>query len=105
MKETPRQANLLLANLSKAFSNAELWGLRPDQSNPCRKIKRYPESHRERFLSVVELARVGAAIREAESEGLPWPEDGAPKSKHLPKPENRRTPMDANLDALGRPAF
>jgi integrase len=91
MRETPRQANLLLAHLSKTFSNAELWGLRPDQSNPCRHIKRYAENHRERFLSVTELERLGAAMREAETEGLPWPENGKPKSKHLPKPENCRT--------------
>lgn len=91
MKETPRQANLLLANLSKAFANAELWGLRPNQSNPCRHIKRYPENHRERFLSVEELERLGAAMNEAETEGLPWLESGKAKSKHLPKPENRRT--------------
>ena len=91
MKDKPRQANLTLAHLSKAFSNAELWGLRPDGSNPCRRIKRYPENHRERFLSPAELARLGAALREAETEGLPWPDDGAPKSKHTPKPENRRT--------------
>ena len=43
----PRQANLILAVLSKAFSLAELWEMRPEGSNPCRKIKRYPESHRE----------------------------------------------------------
>lgn len=91
MAETPRQANLLLAQLSKAFANAELWGLRPDGSNPCRKIQRYPEKHRERFLSPVELSRLGAALREAETEGLPWPDDGKPKSKHFVKPENRRT--------------
>jgi integrase len=91
MVGTPRQANLLLANLSKAFANAELWGLRPEGSNPCRKIEGYPENHRERFLSPAELGRLGAALREAETDGLPWPDDGKPKSKHLAKPENRRT--------------
>jgi integrase len=98
MGKTPRQANMLLAHLSKAFANAELWGLRPDGSNPCRKIKRYPEKHRERFLSVAELTRLGAALREAEADGLPWPDNGKPKSKHLVKPENRRT-------AIGRGAL
>jgi hypothetical protein len=41
--------------LSKAFSLAELWEMRPEGSNPCRKIERYPERHRERFLSAEEL--------------------------------------------------
>ena len=37
--------------LSKMFSLAEVWGLRPDGSNPCRHVKRYKENKRERFLS------------------------------------------------------
>ena len=57
--ETPRQANLILAVCSKVFNLAELWGMRPDGSNPCRKIERYRENHRERFLSGEELSRLG----------------------------------------------
>jgi hypothetical protein len=38
MKATPVQANRVLALLSKAFSNAEGWALRPENSNPCRLI-------------------------------------------------------------------
>lgn len=69
---TPRQANLILAVCSKAFSLAELWQMRPENSNPCSKIERYPENHRERFLSTDELRRLGAALRQAETAGLPW---------------------------------
>jgi integrase len=72
----PRQANLILAVCSKAFSLAELWGMRPEGSNPCRKIDRYPERHRERFLSAEELGRLGATLRRAETEGLPWKNGG-----------------------------
>ena len=72
----PRQANLIIAVLSKAFSLAELWEMRPEGSNPCRKIERYPERHRERFLSAEELARLGAVLRRAETEGLPWKNGG-----------------------------
>jgi len=94
MKATPRNANKQLAILSKVFSNAELWGLRAENSNPCRKIKQYPQNSRERFLSDVEVKRLGDAIREAESEGLPWliAVEGD-KAKHLAKPENRRSPI------------
>ena len=67
---TPRQANLILSVCSKVFNLAELWEMRPDGSNPCRKIERYRERHRERFLSAEELARLGAILREAESRGL-----------------------------------
>ena len=89
---TPRQANFVLAICSKAFSLAEVWNMRPDGSNPCRRIERYPENERERFLSGKELGRLGAMLRLAESNGLPWTVNEArPKSKHLPKVENRRT--------------
>jgi integrase len=73
---TPRQANLVLAVCSKAFSLAEIWEMRPEGSNPCRKIERYPERHRERFLSAEELGRLGATLRRAETEGLPWKNGG-----------------------------
>jgi integrase len=90
--ETPRQANFVLAVCSKAFSLAELWAMRPEGTNPCTKIERNPENTRERFLSIDELGRLGTTLRRAESEGLPWNVDtDKPESKHLPKPENRRT--------------
>ena len=62
MKDTPRQANQTLAVLSKMMHLAEAWGLRPDNSNPCRLLKRYPERKRERFLSEPELQRLGVAV-------------------------------------------
>jgi integrase len=69
---TPRQANLILAVCSRAFNLAELWGMRAEGTNPCSKIERYRENRRERFLSADELGRLGATLRQAESEGLPW---------------------------------
>ncbi len=89
---TPRQANFVLAVCSKAFNLAELWGMRPNNSNPCSKIERNKENKRERFLSANELGLLGATLRLAVTEGLPWSIDPrTAKSKHLTKPENRRT--------------
>ncbi len=89
---TPRQANFVLAVCSKAFSLAEAWGMRPEESNPCRRIERNREAARERFLSAPELARLGATLRLAETEGLPWKVDEEKATaKHLPRPESRRT--------------
>ena len=68
MAATPRRANHTLAVLSKMFNLAEAWGLPPENSNPCRLVKRYPETGRERFLSEDELARLGATLDEAERE-------------------------------------
>ena len=67
MRSTPRQANLTIAVLSKMFSLAEVWGLRPDHSSPCRGIEKYKEAKRERFLSEAELAALGAALVDSES--------------------------------------
>ena len=66
MRDTPGAANRVLALLSKMFGLAEKWGLRPDNSNPCRHVDRYPERKMERFLSADELARLGQALTEAE---------------------------------------
>jgi integrase len=68
MRHIPYQANRTLGVLSKMFNLAEVWGLRPDGSNPCRHVKKYPEEKRERFLDAEELARLGQALREIEAE-------------------------------------
>jgi integrase len=66
----PVQANRCLQFLSKAFNLAEVWGLRPDGSNPCRQVKRYPEKKRERHLTKEELGRLGEVLRQCEQEGI-----------------------------------
>ena len=44
MKNHPTGANRVLSLLSKMFSLAEVWGQRPNYSNPCRHIERYKET-------------------------------------------------------------
>lgn len=102
MASTPRQANLALSVLSKAFRLAEVWHMRAKGSNPVPGIKRYAEVERERFLSGEELARLGATLATAEGEGLPWSvKDEA--SRHLPKDiEQRRTVVSAGAVAAIR---
>ncbi len=73
MRNTPRQANHVLSVLSKMFNLAELWSIRPDNSNPCRLIKRWPENMRERFLSEAELGRLGKVLDQAEQDGREHP--------------------------------
>ena len=53
----------------KCSNLAEVWGLRPDGSNPCRHVKKYKEEKRERFLSVKEYQRLGNALKQAKEEG------------------------------------
>ena len=69
MRATPYAANRTLGILSAMFTAAELWGLRPEGSNPCRLVKRFREQPRERFLSDAEYRRLGAALRKAEGTG------------------------------------
>ena len=68
LRDKPYQANRTLGVLSKMFSLAEVWGWRPDGSNPCRHVKRYKEHKRERFLSPEETERLGQVLRDAEEE-------------------------------------
>lgn len=73
LRHIPYEANRCLEVISKMFSLAEMWGLRPDGSNPRKHIKKYAEEKRERFLSPVELKRVGEVLREMEREGIELP--------------------------------
>jgi integrase len=95
LSETPYQANRALALVSAIWN----WAARRDEvalaDNPAKGIERYPEKGRERFLTSEELARLGAALSDGETIGLPWEVDeDAPASKHLAKPENRRAKLD-----------
>lgn len=69
-RHRPYQANRNLEIISKMFNLAELWGLRPDGTNPRRHIKKYPEKKRERFFSASELQAVGRVLREMEIERI-----------------------------------
>ena len=69
MQATPIAANRALAMLSAVLGWAERVGERPDNSNPCRHVERYPEKPVERLLTAVELARLGDALERA---AQPW---------------------------------
>ncbi|MAL77242.1 MAG: integrase [Rhodospirillaceae bacterium] len=69
LRDIPYQANRTLAVLSVMFNQAEVWGLRPDGSNPCRHVKKYEEKKRERYLSTEELIRLGQTLNELEVSG------------------------------------
>lgn len=66
MKDTPVQANRVLAVLSALCNWAERRGYRPENANPCRLIDKYKETARTRFLSDAELTRLAAALKQAE---------------------------------------
>jgi integrase len=95
LSATPFQANRMLAVLGSMYAFAARGGVVPEGTNPARKIENFAEHRRERFLTGDELERLGAAIREAETAGIPWEVDeAAPKAKHLAKQKNRFTKID-----------
>jgi integrase len=101
--DRPYQANRLLAVMGSLYTFAERRGLVPENCNPTRKIEKFPEDRRERFLTSDELERLGAAIREGETIGIAWREDGdASKSKHLPREENQRALLSPDAAAALR---
>jgi integrase len=92
LRATPYQANRMLAVVGSMYTFAGRTGAVAEGVNPVRKIDKYKEHRRERFLTAAELERLGAAIREAETKGIPWEVDEAkPTARHLSKPKNHFT--------------
>src|SRR5690606_32921679 len=70
---TPTTANRLLACVRKMFNMAEVWGYRPDGSNPCRHVPKFREGSKTRYITDEELARLFAYLDLADEEGLEHP--------------------------------
>jgi integrase len=73
LREKPYQANRALGVLSKMMNMAEVWGVRPDGTNPCRHVKRYKEKKKERYLNAEELERLGKVLQDVEEDGSVFP--------------------------------
>ena len=59
---TPVAADRSAPVLSVIMRQAEVYGYRPDGTNPCAGIKRYRRQGRERFLSTEEVRRLGEVL-------------------------------------------
>lgn len=85
-KKARYSANRAMALLSAAY----VWGAKhghvAEGINPAAKIDRNKEEARERYLTADEMARLGDALREAETIGIPHK---VSTSKHAPKEKNR----------------
>ncbi|WP_436642696.1 tyrosine-type recombinase/integrase [Microbaculum sp. FT89] len=103
LRDRPYLANRTIAVVGSMYSWAGKRGLIPDNYNPANKVEKFKEDRRERFLSVEELERLGAAIREAESVGIEWTVDESkPTAKHASKPGNRRVVISPHVAAAFR---
>lgn len=95
LRATPIVANRVLAVFGSMWGHATKLGDVEDGANPVRGIERFQERSRERYLTSDELGRLGAALAEGESTGLPYSVDETkPKSKHAPKAESRMVKLD-----------
>lgn len=103
LSSSPYMANYVVMVLSSLFSWAEREGLVSENHNPARRIEKFRENRRERFLSTEEFARLGATLREAETIGLPYEVDETrATAKHAPKVENRRVVITPDAIAATR---
>ena len=69
IKHAPYQANRLLAVVASMYSFGDKHGLTPEDFNPAKKIERFPETRRERFLTTEELQKLGQAFRDLDESG------------------------------------
>ena len=68
LRATPVSADRSAPILSVIMRQAELYGYRPEGSNPCTGIRRYRRKGRERFLSEPELRRLGLVLDSHEAQ-------------------------------------
>lgn len=96
MADRPSAANRCLALVDSVWNWAARSGEITATPSPTQDLELYPETSRDRYLTADELRRLGQALREAETTGLPWDvdEDGL-NARHLPKAANRSRMIDA----------
>ena len=68
LHNTPVAADRSAPILSVIMRQAEIYGYRPEGTNPCAGIKRYRRQGRERFLSTAELRRLGEVLARHEAD-------------------------------------
>lgn len=101
MKDRPVHANRALTCLSAFFSFAERHGHRPDGTNPCRRVVKFREEGRKRYLSDAEIVAIGVALRTAEREGLPIPP--AKQRRRASDATKKHRTRDTDADGARRP--
>ena len=100
-KTTPMTANRVVEFIGSVYRYAAVCGFVAKGHNPASQVQAFREQRRERYLNSVELARLGDAIREAETTGIRWVVDkDQPNAKHIPK--SGRTKIGPHVAAAFR---
>ena len=69
LRDRPYMANRAVSILSKMFNLAEDWGLRIDGTNPARRIQKFKEEEKKRYLSDDEQAALGCVLADSLENG------------------------------------
>ncbi|MGH6647344.1 tyrosine-type recombinase/integrase [Aquabacterium sp.] len=64
------EANKVFSVLRKMFNMAEVWGYRPDGTNPCRHVPMFPAGKSTHLISDEEMGNLFRQLDRIESEGL-----------------------------------
>jgi integrase len=88
----PMTANRVTECIGSVYRYAASCGLVKRGHSPTAHVVAFREQRRERFLSTDELARLGDAIREAETTGVAWEiDESKTPAKHIPKKDRFTT--------------
>ncbi len=66
----PAEANRAFSVMRKMFNLAEVWGYRPDGTNPCRHVPMYPAGKATHLISDEEMRELFRQLDKTEAEGL-----------------------------------
>ncbi|GAO21768.1 MAG: tyrosine-type recombinase/integrase [Proteobacteria bacterium] len=70
MAHKPADANRTFSVLRKMFNLAEVWGHRPDGTNPCRHVPMFPNGKATHLISDEEMGKLFRQLAQIEAEGL-----------------------------------
>ncbi len=70
MAHKPAEANRTFSVMRKMFNLAEVWGYRPDGTNPCRHVPVYPDGKATHLISDEDMGRLFRHLDSIEAEGL-----------------------------------
>ncbi|WP_313603599.1 MULTISPECIES: tyrosine-type recombinase/integrase [Comamonas] len=70
MAHKPAEANRAFSVMRKMFNLAEVWGYRPDGTNPCRHVPVYPDGKATHLISDEDMGKLFRHLDSIEAEGL-----------------------------------
>ncbi|MBD9431121.1 integrase arm-type DNA-binding domain-containing protein [Achromobacter sp. ACM03] len=70
MAYKPAEANRTFGVMHKMFNMAEVWGYRPDGTNPCRHVPMYPNGKSTHLISDEDMGKLFRHLATIEAEGL-----------------------------------